>query len=64
VNVLEVSPSISNEQAFNHTFTFRAARKPPKPEPEQIRGISEQFGDGTIGDQAVTELTAENFEDV
>lgn len=42
----------------------KAVRKAKKEAPEQVRGVSEQFGDGTKGDQAVTRVTNVNFDEV
>lgn len=39
-------------------------RKAVKAAPEQVRGVSEQFGDGAKGDTAVQVVTADNFADV
>lgn len=39
-------------------------RKPPRQAPEQVRGVSEQFGDGARGDSAVKVVTAVTFEQV
>ena len=42
----------------------RAARKERKEAPEQVRGVSEQYGDGTKGDRAVVTVTMANFQEV
>ena len=39
-------------------------RKPVKEAPEQVRGVSEQFGDGARGDKAVVVVTAKTFDEV
>lgn len=39
-------------------------RKPKKKAPEQVRGVSEQFGDGARGDNAVVVVTSKNFDEV
>lgn len=39
-------------------------RKPVKQAPEQVRGVSEQFGDGAKGDKACVVVTPKNFDDV
>jgi thioredoxin-like negative regulator of GroEL len=39
-------------------------RKPVKKAPDQVRGVSEQFGDGARGDTAVQVVTAKSFEEV
>jgi hypothetical protein len=39
-------------------------RKEIKKPPEQVRGVSEQFGDGARGDKAVRVVTTKNFDDV
>jgi hypothetical protein len=39
-------------------------RKELKAAPEQVRGVSEQFGDGARGDKAVQVVTTENFEEM
>jgi len=39
-------------------------RKEVKAPPEQVRGVSEQFGDGARGDKAVKVVTAKNFNDI
>jgi thioredoxin-like negative regulator of GroEL len=42
----------------------KAIRKSIKEAPEERRGVSEQFGDGLLGDDAVEVVTLKNFEDV
>jgi hypothetical protein len=42
----------------------RAVRKAPKKAPAVVQGVSEQFGDGIRGDQAVVTVTLKNFEEV
>ena len=39
-------------------------RKPKKAAPEQVQGVSEQFGDGARGDKAVVVVNAKNFDDI
>eukprot|EP01036_Dinobryon_divergens_P028294 gene28294-37225_t len=41
----------------------KAVRKERKKVPEATRGVSEQFGDGAVGDSAVVRLTLKNFEE-
>lgn len=42
----------------------KAIRKSVKEAPEERRGVSEQFGDGLLGDDAVEVVTSKNFEDI
>ena len=42
----------------------KAERKERKTIPAATRGVSEQFGDGAVGDSAVVKLTSKNFEEV
>jgi len=41
-----------------------ATRKARKKAPEQVRGVSEQFGDGAAGDTDVVVVTSKNFMDI
>ena len=41
-----------------------AKRKDKKEAPKAVRGVSEQYEDGTAGDLAVTVVTLKNFEEV
>lgn len=41
-----------------------AHRKDRKSAPEKVQGVSEQFGDGGIGDNAIIEVDEENFEEI
>eukprot|EP00981_Chlorochromonas_danica_P004016 scaffold766_cov167-Ochromonas_danica.AAC.4 len=43
-----------------NTVTRQARRASP----EVVQGVSEQFGDGKLGDEAIVQVTAQNFEDV
>ncbi len=42
----------------------KAERKAVKKAPEQVRGVSEQFGDGNAGDDSVTTVTLQNFDEL
>eukprot|EP01038_Epipyxis_sp_PR26KG_P007679 gene7679-10449_t len=42
----------------------KVTRKEKKKPPEQVRGVSEQFGDGAAGDQSIVTVTLNNFEDI
>lgn len=42
----------------------RAVRKETKKAPAVVQGVSEQFGDGIRGDQAVVTVTLKNFDEV
>lgn len=42
----------------------RAKRKDKKQAPKEVRGVSEQYEDGSVGDLAVTTVTLKNFEEV
>ena len=42
----------------------QAVRKAPKKAPAVVQGISEQFGDGIRGDQAVVTVTLKNFDEI
>lgn len=41
-----------------------AVRKAPKRAPEPEQGVSEQYGDGRPGDDAILQVTAENFTEI
>jgi len=40
----------------------KAQRKEKKSAPESVQGVSEQFGDGSTGDDNIVVITSENFE--
>lgn len=42
----------------------KADRKERKKAPEAVTGISEQYGDGRAGDDAIIEITSDNFEEI